>query len=95
MRNEFYKVTCNLDILDGDVDLIFLEKMLEKRLKIFFNLIANIIVTQGTKADNHHQKKDKEKKQINSFHNSTPQSPHKSKKLLKHLFATYAPKTSE
>ena len=45
MRNEFYKVTCNLDILDGDVDLIFLEKWLEKRLKIFFNPIANIIAT--------------------------------------------------
>ena len=30
MRNEFYKVTCNLDILDGDVDLIFLKKWLEK-----------------------------------------------------------------
>ena len=28
MRNEFYKVTCNLDILDDDVDLIFLEKWL-------------------------------------------------------------------
>ena len=26
MRNEFYKVTCNLNILNGDVDLIFLEK---------------------------------------------------------------------
>ena len=36
MQNEFYKVTCNLDILDGDEDLIFLEKWLEKCLKIFF-----------------------------------------------------------
>ena len=30
------KVTCNLDILDGDVDLIFLEK----RLKIFLIPLA-------------------------------------------------------
>ena len=67
MQSEFYKVTCNQDILDGDVDLIFLEKWLEKCLKIFFNLIANIIATQGTKTDNQHQKKDKERKQINSF----------------------------
>ena len=59
MQNEFYKVTCNRDILDGDVDLIFLEKWLEKCLKIFFNLIANIIATQGTKTDNQHQKKKK------------------------------------
>ena len=28
MRNEFYKVTCNLEILDGDPNLIFLEKYL-------------------------------------------------------------------
>ena len=28
MRNEFYKVTCNLDILDGDPNLIFFEKYL-------------------------------------------------------------------
>ena len=30
MSNNFYKVGCNLDILDGDVDLFFLEKWLEK-----------------------------------------------------------------
>ena len=96
MQNEFYKVTCNQDILDGDVDLIFLEKWLEKCLKIFFNLIANIIATQGTKTDNQHQKKDKERKQINSFYNPTLQSPNKvEKKLLKHVFATYVPKTTE
>ena len=85
MRNEFYKVTCNLDILDGDVDLIFLEKSLEKRFKIFFNPIANIITTQGTKTDIQHQKKDTEGKQINLFHNSTPQSLNKSKKTTKTL----------
>ena len=85
MRNEFYKVTCNLDILDGDVDLIFLEKWLEKRLKIFFNPIANVIATKGTKTYIQHQKKDKERKQINLFHNSTPQSPDKSKKTTKTL----------
>ena len=83
MRNEFYKVTCNLDILDGDVDLIFLEKWLEKRLKIFFNAIANIIATPRTKTDNQHQEKDR--KQINAFHNSTPQSPDKSRKTTKTL----------
>ena len=65
MQNEFYKVTCNPDILDGDVDLIFLEKWLEKCLKIFFNLIANIIATQGTKTDNQHQKKKKKIKKGN------------------------------
>ena len=83
MRNEFYKVTCNLDILDGDVDLIFLEQWLEKRLKIFFNAIANIIATPRTKTDNQHQEKDR--KQINAFHNSTPQSPDKSRKTTKTL----------
>ena len=80
MCNEFYKVTCNLDILDGDAYLLFLEKWLEKRLKIFFNPIANIIAAQGTKTDNQLQKKDKERKQIHSFHSSTPQSLNKSKK---------------
>ena len=85
MWNEFYKVTCNLDILDGDVDLIFLEKWLEKRLKIFFNPIANVIATKGTKTYIQHQKKDKERKQINLFHNSTPQSLDKSKKTTKTL----------
>ena len=91
MQNEFYKVTCNLDILDGDVDLIFLENVfLEKHLKYFLASLP-IISTQGTKADNQHQKKDKERKRINSFHNSTQQSPDKSKKLLKHLLATYVP----
>ena len=80
MCNEFYKVTCNLDILDGDAYLLFLEKWLEKRLKIFFNPIANIIAAQGTKTDNQHQKKDKERKQIYSFHSSTPQSLNKSRK---------------
>ena len=83
MQNEFYKVTCNLGILDGNVDLIFLNKWLEKHLKIFFNPIANIIATQGTKTDIQHQKKNKERKQINLFHNSTPQSLDKSKKTTK------------
>ena len=78
------------------MDLIFLEKWLEKRLKIFFNPTANITVTQGTKTDNQHQKNDKKRKQINSFHNSTLQSPDKTlKKKLKHFFAFYAPKTTE
>ena len=45
MRNELYKVACNLDVLDGDVDLIFFKKWLEKRLKIFLNPMANIIST--------------------------------------------------
>ena len=85
MRNEFYKATCNLDILHVDVDLIFLEKWPEKCFKIFFNPIANIIATQGTKTDIQHQKKDKERKQINLFHNSTPQLPDKSKKNTKTL----------
>ena len=52
MRNEFYKVTCNLDILVGDEDLLFSEKWLEKRLETFLNTIANIIAIQGTKTDN-------------------------------------------
>ena len=54
MQNEFYKVTWNLDILDGGVDLMFLENWIEKHLKIFFNPIANIIATYGTKTDNQH-----------------------------------------
>ena len=62
MRNEFYKATCNLDILHVDVDLIFLEKWPEKCFKIFFNPIANIIATQGTKTNIQHQKKGKERK---------------------------------
>ena len=82
MRNEFYKVTCNLDILDGDVDLTFLERWLEKRLKIIFNSIANIIATQGTKTDIPHQKMDKERKQINLFHNSIPDKSKKTTKTL-------------
>ena len=96
MRNVFYnEVICNLAILDGNVDLLLLEKCLEKRLKIFFNPVANIIATQGTKSDNEHQNKDKERKQNNSFHNSTPQSLCKRKTLLKHLFATYFPRIAE
>ena len=65
--------------------MIFLEKWLEKRLKIFFNPIANVIATKGTKTYIQPQKKDKERKQINLFHNSTPQSPDKSKKTTKTL----------
>ena len=56
MRNEFYNVTCNLDIFGGNENFIFLEKWLEKRFKIFFNSIANIIVTKRTKTDNQNQK---------------------------------------
>ena len=52
----------NLDIIDGDVDLLFLEKRLEKYLKIFFDPIANIIAIQRMKTDNQHQEKDKETK---------------------------------
>ena len=69
IRNEFYKVTCNLDILDGDVDLIFLEKWLEKRLKILFYPIVNIIATQGTKTDSQHQKKIKKGNKLTNFTN--------------------------
>ena len=54
MRNEFGKITCNVDILDGEEDLIFLEKWLEKRLKSLFNPIATIIDTQATKTNNQH-----------------------------------------
>ena len=95
MRNEFYKVTCNLDILDGDVDLIFLEKSLEKRFKIFFNPIANIIATQGTKTDIQHQKRIKKGNKLTYFTILHHNHPIKVKKLLKHLFATYVPKTTE
>ena len=51
---------------------------------------VNIIATQGTKTDNQHQKKkDKERKQINSFHNSTLESPDKrSKKTTKTLISS-------
>ena len=94
MRNEFCKVTCTLDILNGDVDLIFLEKWLEKRLKIFFDPIANIIATQRIKTDIKHQKKDKERK-LTYFTILHHNHPIKVKKLLKHLFATYVPKTTE
>ena len=88
MRNEFYKVISNLDrILDDDKDLLFLEQWLEKLLnkyfKYFFNPIAIITATQRTKTDNKHQKKDKERKQVNSFHNSTPKSPDKRKETIK------------
>ena len=54
MRNEFGKITCNVDIFDGEEDLIFLEKWLEKRLKSLFNPIATIIDTQATKTNNQH-----------------------------------------
>ena len=52
MHNEFYKVTCYLYIFDGDLDLLFLEKWLEKRLKIFLHSIANVTATQGSKTEN-------------------------------------------
>ena len=48
-----------------------------------FIFCAVIIATQGTKTDNQHQKKDKERKQINSFHSFTPQSFHKGQKTSK------------
>ena len=67
MRNEFYKATCNLDILHVDVDLIFLEKWPEKCFKIFFNPIANIIATQGTKTDIQHQKRIKKGNKLTYF----------------------------
>ena len=84
MCNEFYKVTCNLDILDGDAYLLFLEKWLEKRLKIFFNPIANIIAAQGTKTDNQHQKKDKENKSTHFpvLHHNHPTKIKKTTKTL-------------
>ena len=81
MRNQFYKLICNVDNLDGDVDLLVLEKLLEKRLKIFFNAIATIIAIQATKTYSQHQKKDKERKQINSFQTLTTQLPNKSKQF--------------
>ena len=67
MRNEFYKATCNLDILDVDVGLIFLEKWPEKCFKIFFNPIANIIATKGTKTDIQHQKRIKKVNKLTYF----------------------------
>ena len=84
MRNEFYKVTCNVDILGGDVDLIFSAKWLES-LPLSISLphkeLKQIINTK--------KKKDKERKQINSFHNSTLESPDKrSKKTTKTLISS-------
>ena len=95
MRNEFYKATCNLDILHVDVDLIFLEKWPEKCFKIFFNPIANITATQGTKTDIQHQKRIKKGNKLTYFTILHHNYLIKVKKTLKHLFATYVPKTTE
>ena len=46
------------------------------------------MATQKTKTDNKHQKKDKERKQVNSFHNSTPKSPDKRKETIKFKWKT-------
>ena len=47
MRNEFYKVTCNLDVLDGDVYLIFLEEWLEKKWSFLRILLIYITDKNG------------------------------------------------
>ena len=74
IRIEFYKATRNFDLLDGDVDLTFLEKWLENRLKSFFNPIANIIAAQETKINNPRNfHKTATQKQVNFLNNSTSQ----------------------
>ena len=75
--------------------VIFLEKWLEKRFKIFFNPIANIIATQGTKTGNQDQKKIKKGNKLTHFTILHYNHLIKVKKLLKHLIATYVPKTTE
>ena len=65
MQNKFYKVTCNLDTLDGDVDLIFLEKWQEKRLEIFLIPLSISLPHKELKQIINTVKKDKERKQIN------------------------------
>ena len=102
MQNEFYKLTCNLGILDGDVDLIFLDKWLEKHLKIFFNPIANIIATQKQKQILKQlkqifntKKKIKKGNKLTYFTILHHIHSVKVKKLLKHLLATYVRKTTE
>ena len=72
--NEFCKATRNFYLLDGDVDLTFLEKWLENRLKSFFNPIASIIAAQETKTNNPRNfYKIPNQKQVNFLNNSTSQ----------------------
>ena len=72
--NEFYKAIRNFDLLEGDVDLTFLEKWLENRLKSFFNPIASIIAAQETKTNNPRNfYKTPTQKQVNFLNNSTSQ----------------------
>ena len=100
MRNEFYKVTCNLDILDGDPNLIFFEKYLVFE-KYFFEkyflipLPMSLPHKELKQIINTKKKKIKKGNKITNFTILHYNHPIKVKKLLKHLFATYVPKTTE
>ena len=52
LRNEFYKSTRDFNLLEGNVNLIFLERWLESRIKTYFNPLANIIANQEKKGNN-------------------------------------------
>ena len=100
MRNEFYKVTCNLDILDGDPNLIFFEKYLvfEKYFLEKYFLIPlpmSLPHKELKQIINTKKKKIKKGNKITNFTILHYNHPIKVKKLLKHLFATYVPKTTE
>ena len=52
LRNEFYKSTRDFNLLEGNVNLIFLERWLESRIKTYFSPLANIIANQEKKGNN-------------------------------------------
>ena len=101
MSNNFYKVGYNLDILDGDVDLFFLEKWLEKRLKsvwkyflipfpisLSYKELKQIINTKRN------IKKDKKLSHFTILHHHHPTEVKKATKTLV-CFATYVVKITE
>ena len=48
LHEEFFKATRDCNLIDGSVNLIVFENWLDRKLKTYFNPLANIIAAEDT-----------------------------------------------
>ena len=58
-RQEFFKATINSNLIDGSVNLMVFDNWLERKLKTYFNLLADIITAVDTSPRYQNPKKNK------------------------------------
>ena len=85
-QSDFFKHTKDFNMLDGTINLIFLEEWLEKQLQTIFNPLANILAAEIKNKQN-----DKNPKLVNAISGAAPKndSKHQTKSSSKKKFTCW------